>query len=115
MWVGGWDSGFILLFEIERGIVMCEMPIYIRERSIECSKFIIKTGATIKDTARKFGVSESTVQRDVSSRIKVIDTRLYDKVRKIIEINKSEAYIIGGLSTKKKYETIKLERELKGV
>ena len=64
---------------------------------------IIESKATVRSTAKKFGVSKSTVHKDVSQRLKVLNPALYRQVREILDTNKSERHIRGGLATKKKY------------
>ena len=66
-------------------------------------EYIIESKATVRSTAKKFGVSKSTVHKDVSQRLKVLNPALYRQVREILDTNKSERHIRGGLATKKKY------------
>ncbi len=80
------------------------MKDYIEERARAFSEYIIKNNATVRDTAKKFGISKSTVHKDVSQRLKKIDFDLYEKVRIILNKNKAERHIRGGMATKKKYE-----------
>lgn len=80
------------------------MKDYIEERARAFSEYIIKNNATVRDTAKKFGISKSTVHKDVSQRLKKIDFDLYEKVRIVLNKNKAERHIRGGMATKKKYE-----------
>ena len=80
---------------------------YIEERAKVFADYIIKTGATVRDTAKKFGTSKSTVHKDVSERLQKIDKQLFDKVNKVLKVNKAERHIRGGLATKHKYEEAK--------
>ena len=77
------------------------------ERVIESATYIIEHNATVRQTAKQFGVSKSTVHKDVSQRLKYVNMSLYKDVKKVLETNKSERHIRGGLATKKKYEDMK--------
>ena len=74
---------------------------YIEERAIKTAEYIIETKATVRQTARKFGVS--TVHKDVTSRLARINPSLASEARKVLDINKQERHIRGGLATKEKY------------
>ncbi len=76
---------------------------YIWKRVLEVGSYIAQTGATVRDTASVFGVSKSTVHKDVSDRLPQIDTVLAKKVRKVLERNKAERHIRGGEATRRKY------------
>ena len=73
------------------------------ERAIELGEYIIQSGATVRATAKAWGISKSTVHKDVSERLKTIEPQLYAKVKKVLEINKAERHIRGGMATKIKY------------
>jgi putative DeoR family transcriptional regulator (stage III sporulation protein D) len=75
----------------------------VEERAVELGEYIIKNQATVRSTAKIFGVSKSTVHKDVSERLKELNKNLYYEVKNILEINKSQRHIRGGLATKKKY------------
>ena len=77
---------------------------YIEERAVEIATYIIETSATVRQTARKFGISKSTVHKDVSSRLLRINRVLAVQVREILNENKAERHIRGGMATKHKYE-----------
>ena len=79
------------------------MKDYISERAVELARYIIDTKATVRDTAKKFHVSKSTVHKDVAERLLLINPSLAKEVRKVLDINKSERHIRGGLATKEKY------------
>ena len=79
---------------------------YIEERAINIANYIIEQNATVRQTAKEFGISKSTVHKDVSERLKKEDPELYMQVKDILEINKLERHIRGGLATKRKYEGI---------
>lgn len=80
------------------------MKDYIRLRAIELADHIIDTGATVRDVAKLFNVSKSTVHKDVSERLKQIDCDKYLKVKQILDFNLSERHIRGGISTQKRYK-----------
>ena len=72
-------------------------------RCIKFGNYIVNNTTTVRATAKKFGISKSTVHKDVRVRLKKIDLKLYEKVNKILETNKKERHIRGGIATKKKY------------
>lgn len=76
---------------------------YIEERAIEIANYIIQEKATIRQTAKKFGVSKSTVHKDVTERLFQINPLLAHEARKVLDTNKSERHIRGGLATREKY------------
>ncbi len=75
----------------------------IEERAIELAYYIIETGDTVRGTAKKYGISKSTVHKDVSERLLKINQNLAKEVRKILDENKAERHIRGGMATKLKY------------
>lgn len=79
------------------------MKAYIEERAVEIAKYIIGNNTTVRQTAKKFGVSKSTVHKDVSERLQYINPVLAGEVRKVLEVNKAERHIRGGMATKEKY------------
>lgn len=76
---------------------------YIEERAIEIANYIIESNATVRQTARKFGISKSTVHKDVTERLLQINPSLAGDTRQVLDLNKSERHIRGGLATKEKY------------
>ena len=78
----------------------------IEERAIELAHYIIDSKDTVRGAAKKFGVSKSTVHKDVSERLKKINPNLANEVRKILDENKAERHIRGGMATKLKYSTL---------
>ena len=76
---------------------------YIEERAISIANYIIEHDATVRQTAKAFGVSKSTVHKDCTERLEAIDPILAKEARKVLDINKSERHIRGGLATKEKY------------
>ena len=79
------------------------MKDYIEERVLELAHYIIESRSTVRATARKFGTSKSTVHKDLTDRLPEIDKELYDRVHSILDTNKAERHIRGGLATKEKY------------
>ena len=80
---------------------------YIEERAMESARYIVKNKATVRQAAKVFGISKSTVHKDVSERLKKINPGLAKEVREILEENKAERHIRGGLATKLKYSHLK--------
>ena len=76
----------------------------IEERAINLAHYIIETKDTVRGAAKKFGVSKSTVHKDVSERLIHINHVLAMEVREVLNENKAERHIRGGLATKLKYE-----------
>ncbi len=76
------------------------------ERAVELGEYIVETGATVRAAASTFHISKSTVHKDVTSRLSATDPQLYRKVKRVLEINKSERHIRGGLATRKKYKGV---------
>ncbi len=79
------------------------MKEYIEERVIKIGMYIMDSNATVRQTAKEFGVSKSTVHKDVSERLELINPSLAAEVRKVLDINKAERHIRGGMATKEKY------------
>ena len=75
------------------------MKDYIEERAVEIAHYIIETKATVRQTAKKFGISKSTVHKDVTDRL----IQINPEARKILDVNKEERHIRGGLATREKY------------
>lgn len=76
---------------------------YIEERAVEIAKYIIENNATVRQTAKQFGISKSTVHKDVTERLHQVNPSLAAETRKVLDVNKSERHIRGGLATKEKY------------
>ena len=79
------------------------MKEYIEERALKIACYIIENNATVRQTAGKFGVSKSTVHKDVADRLLEINPSLAAEVRKVLDVNKSERHIRGGFATREKY------------
>ena len=73
-------------------------------RAVEAAKFILKTGATVRACADRFVVSKTTIHKDVTERLEQIDPSLAARTRVVLDLNKSERHIRGGLATKEKYQ-----------
>lgn len=82
------------------------MKIQPTRRAVILGQYIIDNKATVRAAAKNFGISKSTVHKDVSERLKKEDPSLYAQVKDILEINKQERHIRGGLATKRKYVDI---------
>lgn len=79
------------------------MKEYIEERAINIANYIIEQNATVRQTAKEFGISKSTVHKDVTERLMSINPTLAKDARKVLDVNKSERHIRGGMATKDKY------------
>ena len=75
----------------------------VEERAAALGAYIIEHNATVRETAKRFGVSKSTVHMDVTSRLRNVNPALYSGVREVLEKNKSERHIRGGMATREKY------------
>ena len=75
----------------------------VEQRAIELAEYIVENKTTVRAPAKKFGISKSTVHMDVSERLKKLNPALYKDVRKILDINKAERHIRGGMATKQKF------------
>lgn len=79
------------------------MKDYIEERAISIANYIIENNTTVRQTAKQFGISKSTVHKDVTERLMQINPSLAAEARKVLDVNKSERHIRGGLATREKY------------
>lgn len=79
----------------------------IDDRATRLGEYIVENKATVRRAAKKFGVSKSTVHKDVSQRLKYIDNGLYHDVKDVLAVNKAQRHIRGGMATKKKYQAMK--------
>ena len=84
---------------------------YIEERAEEIGQYIVERGATVRQTAKKFGVSKSTVHKDVTERLVKINPFLAARIRVVLDVNKAERHIRGGMATKEKYLHEREEQE----
>ena len=76
----------------------------LKERACELAVYIIETGATVRSAAQKFGISKSTVHKDLSQRLPRYNKILFDQVRRVLDLNKAQRHIRGGLATQRKYQ-----------
>ena len=83
------------------------MRVYILKRLYEEAEYIIKEGATVRKTAKVFTLSKSTVHKDMTERLILVDKKLYSEVKKVLKKNLDERHIRGGIATKQKYEKLK--------
>ena len=79
------------------------MKEYIEERAIEIANYIIEEKATVRQAAKKFGMSKSTIHKDVTERLLQINRQLASQAREVLDTNKKERHIRGGMATRKKY------------
>lgn len=82
------------------------MKDYIEERVLEVAQYIIDSKATIRKTAKVFGVSKSTIHKDMTERLPKINPVIAEETHNILELNKAERHIRGGTATKLKYKAI---------
>lgn len=74
------------------------------ERACDLAVYMIENRATVRDAAKKFGISKSTVHKDLSERLPHYNRSLYTQVKEVLEINKAQRHIRGGLATRRKYK-----------
>lgn len=79
---------------------------YIEERVIEIANYIIDTGYTVRQVASIYKVSKSTVHKDITERLPVINPTLYERAREVLDKNKSERHLRGGMATKNKFKKL---------
>ena len=79
------------------------MKDYIKERVVAIANYIVDYNATVRQTAKRFGISKSTVHKDVTDRLEHINPSLAAQARVVLDVNKSERHIRGGLATREKY------------
>jgi len=76
----------------------------IEQRACDLAEFIIENRATVRTAAKHFGISKSTVHKDLTERLPRLNPALFRQVRELLDINKAERHIRGGLATKRKYK-----------
>ncbi len=76
----------------------------IEERAVLLGEYIVESGATVRVAAKKWGISKSTVHSDVTVRLEKINPSLFKEVRKVLDTNKEERHIRGGIATREKYK-----------
>lgn len=82
----------------------CRFNADVKERSVILGEYIVKHRSTVRAAAKEFGISKSTVHKDLTEKLPVVSPSLYPEVKRILEINKQERHIRGGMATKRKYE-----------
>ncbi len=76
---------------------------YIEERAIELAHYVIENKSTVREAAKKFYISKSTVHKDIVERLQVFDRNLYLEVKRVLDENKAERHLRGGMATRRKY------------
>ncbi len=76
---------------------------YIEERALQIGQYIIESNATVRQAAKRFGVSKSTVHKDVTERLDAVNHSLATEVKKVLDVNKAERHLRGGEATREKY------------
>ena len=76
----------------------------VEERAVVLGEYIIENNATVRAAAKKFHISKSTVHKDVACRLRTLDPGLYGQVREVLEVNKAQRHIRGGMATREKYQ-----------
>ena len=79
----------------------------IEERAVRLAEYITENRPTVRAAAKKFGVSKSTVHKDITERLETVSPELYAKVRDLLELNKAERHIRGGMATRDKFRKLK--------
>ena len=79
----------------------------LNERSVLLGQYIVETGATVREAASRFGVSKSTVHKDVTEKLRRENSSLYRSVKLVLDTNKAERHLRGGEATRRKYEMLK--------
>ena len=75
----------------------------LEKRTVILGEYIVEHGSTVRDAAKSFGISKSTVHKDVSQRLRRSNPQLYGEVKRVLEHNKAQRHIRGGLATREKY------------
>ncbi len=83
------------------------MKCYIEERTVNLANYIIQNRCTVRDAAKHFGISKSTVHKDITQRLRKINLSLADAAQEILQENKQERHIRGGYATREKYRKIR--------
>ena len=81
----------------------------IEDRACELAVYMIETGATVRAAAQHFGISKSTVHKDLSQRLPQYNRNLYEQVRQVLDVNKQQRHIRGGMATRRKYKGTETE------
>ncbi len=86
------------------------MQDHIRDRVLELSQYIIENGATVRQAAKRYGVSKSTVHKDITERLPQLNEATAAWVRAVLDTNKAERHLRGGEATRQKYRSLREER-----
>ena len=81
------------------------------ERCVILGNYIVQNNATVRSTAKQFGISKSTVHQDITTKLEKANKRLYDEVKTVLDNNKQERHIRGGEATKQKYQALKSKKQ----
>ncbi len=84
------------------------------ERCVILGNYIVQNNATVRSTAKQFGISKSTVHQDITTKLEKANKRLYDEVKTVLDKNKQERHIRGGEATKQKYQALKNKKQTVG-
>lgn len=76
----------------------------IEERACDVARFIVENRSTVRAAAKEFGISKSTVHKDITQRLEKVNPSLFNQVRVLLDTNKAERHIRGGLATRRKYK-----------
>ena len=95
---------FAFSYDVKNILKGKTMKDYIEERAVAIANYIIDHNATVRQTAKRFGISKSTVHKDVTDRLEHINPSLAARARIVLDVNKSERHIRGGLATREKYQ-----------
>ncbi len=77
-----------------------------QERCVILGHYIVENNATVRSTAKEFGISKSTVHQDITEKLSYVNRQLHDEVKQVLDKNKQERHLRGGQATKKKYAEI---------
>ena len=76
----------------------------IEERACDVARYIVENRSTVRAAAKEFGISKSTVHKDITQRLEKVNPSLFAQVRVLLDVNKAERHIRGGLATRRKYK-----------
>ena len=81
------------------------------ERAVILGEYILESGATVRAAAQKFKISKSTVHKDITVRLRAANPALYRRVRQVLDVNKAQRHIRGGMATREKYRRRRAARQ----
>ena len=91
-------------YTLTRDIGSGDMYNDIEERACDVARYIVENKSTVRAAAKEFGISKSTVHKDITQRLEKVNPSLFDQVRVLLDTNKAERHIRGGLATRRKYK-----------